>query len=110
MYEKLTNNQLLNLLIHLKSNHKALEDILNELTIRKHLNALEETYIDEILDSYNDNKQLYEIFKDERYADKMFAYEAEFFKVTYWAYDVLADEDTKTYRLHRSKMKGRITS
>jgi len=66
--------------------------------------------IDEILDLYNDYKCLYELFGDERYADKMFGYEAEFYKVTYWAYDVLADEDTKTYKLHLKKMKGRIST
>ena len=38
--------------------------------------------INEILDLYNDYKFLYELFGDDRYTDKMFAYEAEFYKVT----------------------------
>ena len=61
--------------------------------------------IDEILDLYNDYKCLYELFGDERYADKMFAYEAEFFKVTYWAYDVLQDKDVSKYNKKRYKIK-----
>lgn len=101
MFTKLTNEQLLNLLIHFQSNHTVILEIIDELTIRKFSNSLDETYIDDILDSYNEYKQLYELFRDERYADKMFWYEAEFYKVTYWAYDVLADKDTKEYKIKK---------
>lgn len=98
MFTKLTNEQLLNLLIHFQSNHTVILEIIDELTIRKFSNSLDETYIDDILDSYNEYKQLYELFGDERYADKMFAYEAEFYKVTCWAYDVLGDKDVSKYK------------
>ena len=53
--------------------------------------------IDEILDLYIDYQTLYELFGDERYGDKAFAYEAEFYKVTEWCYDVLSDKDVSLY-------------
>ena len=59
--------------------------------------------IDQILDAYNQNKFLYELFGDEEYTDKMFGWEAEFYKVTEWCYDVLDNKDVSKYK--RIKVK-----
>jgi ribosomal protein S17E len=78
----LSDKQLIDLMIQLKSNSILLDEILDELTIRKHLTYLNESYIDEILDTFNENKRLFELTNDVKYEDKMFGYQAEFYKVT----------------------------
>ena len=65
--------------------------------------------INEILDAYNHYKFLYELFGDEHYADKMFGWEAEFYKVTEWCYEVLDNKDVSGYKRIKRRSHGLTT-